>query len=112
MISEAGLALPASPPQLTFGLFQSWDNFLQILVHGSYRTLRASLGAQMGKNLPATQETLVRSLAWEDSLKKGMATHSSILAWEIPWTGEPHRLPSLGSPRVGIDLATKQQQTC
>ena len=51
----------------------------------------------MGKNLPASQETLVRSLGWEDSLKKEMATHSSILAWEIPWTEEADGLQSLGS---------------
>ena len=44
--------------------------------------------AQMVKNLPATQETRVRSLDWEDLLEKGMATHSSILAWRIPWTLE------------------------
>ena len=45
----------------------------------------ASLVAQMVKNLPAMQETWVRYLIWEDSLEKGLATHSSILAWEIPW---------------------------
>ena len=43
----------------------------------------------MVKNLPTTQETQVQSLCWEDSLEKGMATHSSILAWRIPWTEEP-----------------------
>ena len=43
----------------------------------------------MGKNLPAVQETRVQSLGWEDPLEKEMATHSSILAWRIPWTGEP-----------------------
>ena len=48
--------------------------------------------AQMVKNLPAMQETCVRSLHWEDLLEKEMATHSSILAWEIPWTEEPGRL--------------------
>ena len=46
----------------------------------------ASLVAQLVKNLPAMRETWVRSLAWEDSLKKGKATHSSILAWRLPWT--------------------------
>ena len=51
----------------------------------------ASLVAQMVKNLPAMQETWVLSLAWEDPLEKGMATHSSILAWKIPWTEEPGR---------------------
>ena len=46
------------------------------------------------------QETWVRFLGWEDPLEKEMATHSSILAWKIPWTEEPLRLPSLGSQRV------------
>ena len=48
-------------------------------------TSRGSWVAQMVKNLPAKRETWVRSLGWEDPLEKGMATHSSILAWEIPW---------------------------
>ena len=48
-----------------------------------------SLVAQMVKNLPATQETWVQSLGWEDPLEKGMATHSNILAWRTPWTEEP-----------------------
>ena len=51
----------------------------------------------MVKSLPAIQETWVRSLDWEDPLEKGMATHSSILAWRISWTGEPGRLQSTGS---------------
>ena len=51
-----------------------------------------SLMTQMVKNPPAVQEALVRSLGWEDPLEKGMATHSSILAWEIPWTEETGRL--------------------
>ena len=51
----------------------------------------------MVKNLPAMQETPVRSLDWEDILEKGMSTHSSILAWKIPWTEEPGRLQSMGS---------------
>ena len=55
----------------------------------------------MVKNLPAVQETLVRSLGWEDPLEEGMATHSSILVWRIPWTEEPGGLQSMGSPRVG-----------
>ena len=62
----------------------------------------------MVKNLPAMQETPVLSLGQEDPLEKGMATHSSILAWEIPWTEEPVRLQSMGLPREGHDLATKQ----
>ena len=52
--------------------------------------------AQRLKRLPAMQETWVRSLGWEDPLEKGMATHSSILAWRIPWTEEPGRLQSMG----------------
>ena len=61
----------------------------------------ASLVAQMVKNLPAMQETWVRYLIWEDSLEKGLATHSSILAWEIPWREKPGGLQSLGLQRVG-----------
>ena len=53
---------------------------------------RASLVAQAVKNLPAMQETPVQSLGWEDPLEEGMATHSSILVWRIPWTEEPDRL--------------------
>jgi len=57
----------------------------------------------MVKNPPAMQETWVRSLGWEDPLEKGMATHSSILAWKIPRTEEPGGLQSMGSQRVGHD---------
>ena len=57
--------------------------------------------AQMVKNLPALQETQVRSLGWEDPLEKEMATHSSSLAWRIPWTEEPGRLQSVWSQRAG-----------
>ena len=57
----------------------------------------------MEKNMPAMQETQVGSLGWEDSLEKGMATHSSVLAWRIPWTGEPGGLQFMGSQRVGHD---------
>ena len=59
------------------------------------------LVAQMVKNLPAMQETQVRSLSQEDLQEKGMAFHSSILAWRIPWTEEPGGLQSMGSQRVG-----------
>ena len=54
------------------------------------------------------QETQVRSLGQEDPLEKETATHSSILAWEIPWTEEPGGLQSMGSQRTGYDLVTKQ----
>ena len=56
--------------------------------------------AQMVKSLPAVRETQVRSLGWGDPLEKEMATHSSILAWKIPWMEEPGRLQSVGSQRV------------
>ena len=66
-----------------------------------------SLFDKMVRNLPAVGETQVQSLGREDPLEKGMATHSSILAWEIPWTWEPGGLQSMGLPRVRIDLATE-----
>ena len=59
----------------------------------------------MVKNLPAKQEMWIRSLGQEDSLEKEMTTHSSTLAWEIPWTEESGRLQSIGLQRVGHDLA-------
>ena len=59
--------------------------------------------AQTVKSLPAVQETRVRSLGGEDPLEEGMATHSSILAWKIPWMEEPGGLQSMGSQRVRHD---------
>ena len=56
--------------------------------------------AQMVKILPAIQETWLRSLGWEDHLQKGMATHSSILTWRIPWTEEPGGLQSIGLAEI------------
>ena len=73
--------------------------FLQLLLFLSV----ASLVAQMVKNPPAMQQTWARSLGQEDPLEKGMATHSSILAWRIPRTGKPSRLQSTGSQRVRHD---------
>ena len=69
-----------------------------ILIQGG-----VSLVAQLVKNLPAVQETQVQSLGREDPLEKEMATHSSILAWKIPWTEEPRGLQSMGLQRVGHD---------
>ena len=60
----------------------------------------------MAKNSPVMRETWDQSLGQEDSLEKGMATHSCILAWRIPWTGEPDGLQSVGAQRVRHDLAT------
>ena len=66
----------------------------------------ASLVDHLVNNLPAVQETWVRSLGWEDPLEKEMATHSSILAWKISWTEDPGGLQSMGSQRVGDDWAS------
>ena len=63
-------------------------------------TFWASLVAQSVEKLPAVQETWVRFLCWKDLLEKEMATHSSILAWKIPWTEEPGRVPVHGVARV------------
>ena len=68
-------------------------------------------GGSVVKNLPAvqeTKETCILSLGWEDPLEKEMATHSSILAWEIPWIEESGGLQSMGSQRVRHNLVTKQ----
>ena len=66
------------------------------LAKKEWGTTDFSLIAQSIKNLPAVQETQVRFMGWEDPLEKEMATHSSILAWIIPWTEEPGRLQSMG----------------
>ena len=67
---------------------------------------RASLVAQQLKCMPPMRETWVQPLGREDPLEKEMVTHSSILAWRIPWTEKPSRLQSTGSQRVGHDRAT------
>ena len=68
-----------------------------MVIHYLFEACMISLVAQMVKNLPVMQETQVQSMSLEDPLEKGMATHSSILAWEIPWTEKPGRLQSMGS---------------
>ena len=65
--------------------------------------LRGFPGGTSGKNLLSMQKMQVQSLGLEDSLEKGRATHSSTLAWRIPWTEEPGRLQSMGSQRVRYD---------
>ena len=67
--------------------------------------INLSMGNSVVKNLPAMQETWVRFLGWEDPLEKEMATHSSVLAWEIPWTEEPGRLQSIGSQKSRTRLS-------
>ena len=81
--------------------FRLWrENASCLVIYG------ASVVAQMVKRLPAMQETWVGSLGQEDPLQKEMATHSSTLAWKIPWTEEPGGLQSMGSQRVEHDWAT------
>ena len=86
------------------------------LVHSDFQVYYilltgASLVAQTVKRLPAMRATQVRSLAWEDPVEKEMVTHSSTLAWKIPWTEEPCRLQSMGSKRVGHDFFTSYPPT-
>ena len=68
-----------------------------------YVCYESSLVAQTVKRLPVIRETQVQSLGWEDPLEKAMATHSSILAWKIPWTEESGGLQSMALQRVGHD---------
>ena len=68
-----------------------------------YNFIGKTIVAQMVKYLPAMREPRVQSLGQEDHLEKGMANHSSILAWRIPWTEEPSGLQSMGLQRVGYD---------
>ena len=79
-------------------------------IEGLQRWPWVSPVAQTVKNLPAMQETSVRSLDWEDPLEKETATHSSILAWRIPWTEKPDRLQSMGLERAGHNWVTFTQR--
>ena len=77
------------------------------IYHGTKTASSINSAGKIGqlsvKRLPAMQETRVRSLGWEDPLEKEMATHSSILAWKIPWIEEPGRIHSMGLQRLGHD---------
>ena len=81
-----------------YQLYFSSSCILSLLSHQQYPGFPSG---SVVKNPPAMQETWVQSLGQENSLEEGMATHSSILAWRIPWTEEPGRLWSIGSQRVG-----------
>ena len=81
----------------------SWIRPLNFFILKTITLFSLPLVAQRVKNLPAMQETWVRSLGWEDPLEEEMATHSSILAWEIPRTEEPGGLQSTGLQRFGHD---------
>ena len=89
-----------------YGVAQSQTQLKRLSSSSSSSRLfysRASLVAQRLKRLPPMWETQVQSLGREDPLEEEMATHSSVLAWRIPWTGEPGGLQSMGSQRVGHD---------
>ena len=75
----------------------------EVTLQQQQQYIRASLVAQMVKNLPAMQEIQDQSQGQEDPLEKGMATHSSVLAWRFPWTEEPGRLQSMVLRRVRHD---------
>ena len=80
-----------------------WKSLSLILKLKSWKLRKGFPGNSDGKESAAAQETWVQSLGREDPLEKEMATHSSILAWEIPWAEEPGRLQSMGSQRVGYN---------
>ena len=101
--NQKQLLLPGRPRSVFSVLLRGFDNFT-----APYHTTGVSPVAQLVKNLPAMQETLVQFLCWEDPLEEGMATHSSILAWRIPWTEEPGGPQYIGSQRIRHDWATKQ----
>ena len=85
-------------------MLRNWKvkRFMVLIITITFiRVWRAFLVAYMVKNLPAMQETHVRSLGQEDPLEKGLATYSSSLSWRIPWTEEPGRLQSMGLQRFG-----------
>ena len=107
---------------------QNWQRLNEAILNEILKVyFWGSLVAQTVKNLPAKQETRVQSLGWEDPLEKEMATHSSILAWRIPWTEEPGQLQSTGSqtfendwsnractdaPRLGYALFERGKEVC
>ena len=84
-------------------MLNSFPRIKQSFLEFSPVLLKASLVAQTVNNLPAMQETWVRSLSEEDPSEEETATHSSILGWRIPWTEEPGELQSVGLQRVGHD---------
>ena len=114
----SALTYPSIPLTNTYWLSQI-HNVPDLALSTGYTmvsvTVKASLVAQMVRNLPAMQEIWVQSLGWEEPLEKGMATHSAILAWRIPWTDEIGGLQSIGLPRVGrltLSVSNKQGKYC
>ena len=115
MLSRLVIAFLPRSKHLLISWLQSWSAVIleppKIKRYLSLNALHWSLQgaspvAQMVKNLPAMQENWVRSLGWQDSLEEGVATHSSILAWIIPWTEKAGGVQSTGLQRVGNDWVT------
>ena len=106
----SGNTLPDTPRNSLWPNTYTPADLVKLTLKINYHTphTRASLLAQMVKNPPALQETGILALGQEDAPEKGMATHCSILACEIPWTEEPGGRQSMGSQRIRHDLATKQ----
>ena len=86
-----------------YQVFPSYSDVVLIILDYDKIYSRASLVAQMAKNLPAMVEIKVQSVDWEDVLEKRMAIHFSILTWKTPWREGPGGLQSLGSQKVGHD---------
>ena len=95
---------PLSP---TYWKLKAWIEYMTL----SLWVILYFVVAQLVKNLPATQETWVQSLGWEDALEKGVATHACILAWRIPWTEEPGVWQFMGSQKVRHNWTTKYTHT-
>ena len=96
---------PTSSSIKPYSVLYLFEDKIFFALHLPLPTYQASLVAQTVKNLPAMQETWVQSLGQEDPLEKGLTTHSSSLAWIIPWREEPGRLQSIALQRVGHDWA-------
>ena len=118
LLAADGLSIGASASTQVFAIYfiaNRWDIYIHIYIYvymhiyvciHTHTHTWTSLVAQTVKHLPTMWETRVQSLGREDLLEKEMLTHSSILAWKIPWTEKPGRLQSMGSQRVGHDWET------
>ena len=120
-LKKLGIKLPYDPTTPLLGIYPEEttiekDTCTPIFITAIFTIARTCkqdfLVAQTVKNLPVMQVTMVWSLGWEVPLEKGMATHSSILAWRIPWTEKPGRPQSMGSQRVGHDWEINTHRTC
>ena len=108
-LSDTGGLCALGAPRAQTGCFCCQCSVGDLLLYFKtrfYSWIQASLVAQTVKHLSAVWETKFRSLGWEDPLEKEVATHSSPLAWKIPWTEEPNRLQPVGSQRVRHDWVT------